>query len=86
MAKTPAMIATVNADKKNRRVQVVIEHDHGQSFSRAVEPRGKKEFKKWLSENIVFGLPVYKGQGTILGGPYIRDSKERCLSVLCFTY
>lgn len=86
MSKLPAMTASINADTKNRRVQVVIEHDHAQSFARAVEPRGKKEFKRWLSENIVFGAPVYEHKTTILGGPYVRDSKDRCVSVLSFRY
>jgi len=82
----PAMKSWTIENTKAREVQIVIEHDHGQSFSRAVKPRALKEFKKWTYEHIVFGDPMLMSAGTILGGQYIRDSKERCLSVFRFTY
>lgn len=84
MARTLPMTATVNADTKRREIAVVVEHDHGQSFSRAVMPRARKEFKRWVSENIMFGDLAQTGAD--LGGAYIRDSKVRCTSIIHFTY
>lgn len=51
----PAMTATVQADTKARTVAVTVEHGIAQSYSRAVIPKAKKVFKRWASENIMFG-------------------------------
>lgn len=78
------MEATINEDKKHRCITVVVEHENWQSFSRAVIPRAKKEFRRWVSENIMFGDLAHVASS--LGGEYIRDSKTRCISTLTFTY
>lgn len=49
------MKATVDADTKTRSVAVTVEHGLAQSYSRSVIPRAKKEFKAWISENVMFG-------------------------------
>ena len=49
------MEATVKADKANRTVEIIVEHDIRQSYSRAVKPRAFKAYKRWASENIMFG-------------------------------
>jgi hypothetical protein len=81
MSAFPAMQAFVTPVRHNRTVYVSIQHDPGQSYSRAVTPRAKKEFKAWVSENIMFGeLELVKSSFasvSVLG---------RCISVFTFTY
>jgi prophage tail gpP-like protein len=84
MKKIPVMTATVNADTAHRTVTVVVEHADWQSFSRAVEPRAKKEFKRWVSENIVFGDLLHTRSA--LGWHDVRDVPGRCFSFMTFTY
>lgn len=84
MAKIPAIEATVNADTAHRTVTVVVEHEIWQSFSRAVLPRGRKEFKRWVSEHIMFG--DLREEAADLGGKYLRGTTTRCLSTVTYTY
>ena len=84
MAKTPVMIATVNADTAHRTVTVVVEHADWQSFSRAVQPRAKKEFKRWVSEHVMFGDLLHTRSS--LAWHDVRDVPGRCLSFMTFTY
>lgn len=84
MSKTPAMIATVNANTARREIAVVVEHADFQSFSRAVLPKARKEFKRWVSENIMFGSLAETGAN--LGGPDVLGQPRRCFSVVYFTY
>lgn len=84
MSKTPAIEATINADTKNRQIAVVVEHEDWQSFSRAVLPRARKEFKRWVSEHVMFGSLAEVSAD--LGGPAVRDNPRRCFSVVRFTY
>jgi len=84
MAKQIPMTATVNADTAHRTVKVVVEHADWQSFSRAVQPRAKKEFKRWIYENVMFGDLMHTRSS--LGWHDVRDTPGRCLSVMTFTY
>lgn len=84
MSKLPPMAATLNVNPTRREVAVVVEHDNWQSFSRAVLPKARREFKGWVSENIVFGSLAEVGSN--LGGGQLRDQPLRCVSVVYFTY
>lgn len=81
MSAYPAMQAMVTPLRHKRTVYVSIQHDPGQSYSRAVIPKAKKEFKRWVSENIVFGelelVETRFANVSVLG---------RCISVFTFTY
>lgn len=74
--------ATVNANKDRREVTVVVEHEDWQSYSRSVQPKAKKEFKRWISENIMFGSLA------ITDALYLDTTTHegRSLSVFFFTY
>lgn len=80
----PTMTATVNADTVHRTVSVVVEHADAQSFSRAVEPRAKEEFRRWIREHVVFAHMAYVAAS--LAWHDVRDTSGRCLSVMTFTY
>lgn len=86
------MVATVNADPRNRIVQVVVEHAADQSFSKTVNPRAKKAFRRWISDNVMFAAPQLAWTDTIYGAGYTRETEgveileRRCLSVYKFTY
>lgn len=82
MSKQQPMVVTVNEDKKNRKVAVVVEHADWQSFSRAVGPRARKEFKRWVSEHIVFGHLAETGQS--LG--WFTTLEGRCISIFHYSY
>lgn len=82
--KTPTMTATVNADKAHRTVTVVVEHADWQSFSRAVQPRATKEFKRWVSEHVMFGDLLHTR--SVFGWHDVRNTSGRCLSFLTYTY
>ena len=41
----PEMQTFAYADISHRTVTIVVEHDPGQSFSRAVKPRARKAFR-----------------------------------------
>lgn len=57
----PAMVTVVEADTTARTVTVEVTHDPAQSYTRAILPRANKDFKRWISENIMFGRPVTTG-------------------------
>lgn len=76
------METTVTADTANRRVIVTVEHEDWQSFSRAVIPRARKEFKGWVREHIMFG--DLQEVGTSLG--YHSTREGRCISFMTYTY
>lgn len=82
MPKVQPMVTTVNADTKNREVAVIVEHADWQSFSRAVRPRGTKEFKRWVRENIVFGSLERKRESLA----WFKTHEGRCISIMYFTY
>lgn len=81
MSNFPAMEAVVTPIRYKRTVYVSVIHDPGQSYSRAVTPRAKKEFKRWVSANIMFGdlVLVSSRHSTV-------STLERCVSVFTFTY
>lgn len=83
-AKTRTMVATVNADQANRTVSVVVEHEVWQSFSRAVAPRARKAFKRWIYESIMFGEPR-EIKASLAEWP-VRDEDGRWISVFHFEY
>jgi hypothetical protein len=84
MSKIPTMVATVHANEQRREVAVVVEHEDWQSFSRAVEPRARKEFKRWAYEHVMFGQLAQVGAS--LGWHTVREQPRRCISVIRFTY
>jgi hypothetical protein len=80
----PEMTTHVHADISHRLITVIVEHDHGQSFSRAVIPKGRKAFRRWVSEHIMFGKLTEHHH--ILGGQYMPNDKTRCISLIRFGY
>lgn len=78
------METTVTDDQKNRTVLVTVEHSSSQSFSRAVVPRAKKEFKAWVYEHVMFGQLRLVSDS--LAWHTLRDQPERCISHFVFTY
>ena len=78
----PEMTTHAHADIKHRVVTIVVEHDPAQSFSRAVIPKARKAFRRWVSTKIVFGhLQEYSHT---LGGHDTPDG--RTLTVCRFGY
>lgn len=84
MAKTQPMNATLNVDTAHRTITVVVEHTVWQSFTRAVMPRARKEFRRWISENVVFA--DMRQTLADLGAEYVREDSTRCISTVTFTY
>ena len=82
MAKTPVMETTVTANTKAREVIVTVEHEDWQSFSRAVTPRARKEFKSWLREHIVFGSPTETDRHFA----WHTTPSGRCISRIHYSY
>lgn len=80
----PRMETTVTDDQKNRTVLVTVEHSSWQSFSRAVEPRARKEFKRWVYEHVMFG--ELRQRSASLAWHTLRNQPERCISHFVFTY
>lgn len=78
----PEMKTHVHADIKHRIVTIVVEHDPGQSFSRAVIPKARKEYRRWLSTKIMFGKPTEHSHS--LG--WFDTPDGRTLSVTRFGY
>jgi hypothetical protein len=78
------MVSTVNANTARREVAVVVEHADWQSFSRAVLPRARKEFRSWIYANVMFGDLCEVAAN--LGGGALRTDPNRCVSVVYFTY
>lgn len=80
--KYPPMTTHVHADVKHRIVTVVVEHDQGQSFSKGVIPRARKDFRRWVMDHIVFGKLTE--QTHLLG---VADTPDgRALSAVRFGY
>jgi hypothetical protein len=84
MAKAPAMTTHLNVDTAHRTITVVVEHTVWQSFSRAVMPRARRDFKRWIYENVMFG--DLRQTVADLGGQYVRGDSTRCFSTVTFTY
>lgn len=78
----PEMKTYVHADIRHRLITVVVEHDPGQSFSRAVIPKGRKAFRRWISEKVMFGKLVEYSHS--LG--WFDTPDGRTLSVTRFGY
>lgn len=81
MSKYPAMSVHVTPDRTRHIVWVSVFHDPNQNHTRAVDPRAKKEFKDWVSKNIMFGEMMLEsvtyGQAIVL---------DRVVSRYKFTY
>ena len=78
----PVMTTHTHEDMRHRTIIIVVEHDPGQSFSRAVLPKARKAFRRWVAEHIVFGKLVE--HGATLG--YHDTPDGRTLSVVRFGY
>ncbi len=78
----PEMQAFAHADVKHRVVTIVVEHDPGQSFRRAVIPKARKAYRRWLLDHIMFGKPAEYNHS--LG--WFDTPDGRTLSVCRFGY